>query len=228
MFLKDGHFTTIDPTVPVPRHWLSFDPKEIGPVLSFLGGGKSRGSTQSKTITNKSRRGSQGSAPSQSSLSSWLNPLSARSVPAASHTTGSQADALSEWLAPAISSAGSKPNKTPGPNIGADDFSDWLAPASMSVGPNFQHSCPAGSSSGQSDAFQSNKTDSTKRKRSIFTVGKVSKNTSFSISAKRNQSKPPSGFCQDVSCKPPVFKKGRPPSKVLNRLVGKQADPRRG
>ncbi|CAL1170384.1 unnamed protein product, partial [Cladocopium goreaui] len=60
LFLKNGHFQTIDPSVPLPSHWHDFDPKDVGPALSFLGGGKrayagsARGSTTKSAKTGKS------------------------------------------------------------------------------------------------------------------------------------------------------------------------------
>ena len=75
LFLKNGHFQIIDPSVPLPSHWHDFDPKDVGPALSFLGGGKrayagsARGSTTKSAKTGKS-----------DSLYSWFKPQSAKTV----------------------------------------------------------------------------------------------------------------------------------------------------
>ena len=44
LFLKKGHFTTMDPVVSIPKYWKNYQKQDNGPAISFLGGGKKRAS----------------------------------------------------------------------------------------------------------------------------------------------------------------------------------------
>ena len=39
-FLKNGHFTTLDPLSKMLQHWIDLEPLDVGPAFSFLGGVK--------------------------------------------------------------------------------------------------------------------------------------------------------------------------------------------
>lgn len=38
--LFKGHFTTADPEARIPKHWKLRKSQDVGPAISFLGGGK--------------------------------------------------------------------------------------------------------------------------------------------------------------------------------------------
>ena len=143
LFLKNGHFQTIDPSVPLPSHWHDFDPKDVGPALSFLGGGKrayvgnARGSTTKSAKTGKS-----------DSLYSWFKPQSAKTVKkqvlrrqnASGSAQGSgltdASPAGSSWFRPQKVTTEKKKKQVPGPakssgrslKASSVAFSKWFRP----------------------------------------------------------------------------------------------------
>ena len=98
LFLKNGHICTLDPNVPIPHHWLTIDPKDFGPALSFLGGGKaclgpgpkSKATTIRKTKSDRSVC---------SGISSWLKPIS-QSNQSKKRPSAATSSVGSSWLKP--------------------------------------------------------------------------------------------------------------------------------
>ena len=164
LFLKQGHFKTLDPSISFPVHWKALESKDVAEGISFLGGVK-RG--PSSFCSNKKDD-------QKSSCSSWLKP--------------------------------------PPPSVSAKSFSSWLKPPPESG---------VGSASKRSDRPE--KSDFLKSVAASF-GGQVG-----SFAPSNNPGGKSSGSSGPVETlwEPPVFKKGRPPSRVKFRIWGKQQDPRR-
>lgn len=132
LFLKKGHITTMDPSVPIPRHWLTLDPKDIGPALSFLGGGKSISSGISKQF-NLGNRKAMSQRSGQTGVSSWFIPASQsqKKTKKSGKDQSDKASGYSSWLRPG-STKSAIPNKNSEPQqIGSSrktrNFSDSAA-----------------------------------------------------------------------------------------------------
>jgi hypothetical protein len=166
LFLKNGHFQTIDPSVPLPSHWHDFDPKDVGPALSFLGGGKRACAGSARVSSTKSAKTGK-----SDSLSSWFKPQSAKTVKkqvlrsqkasGSAHGSGltDASPAGSSWFRPQKVTTKKKEKQVPGAarSLGRSlkaspaAFSKWFRPqkqANPSGSGGQQHSlaravCPA-------------------------------------------------------------------------------------
>ena len=166
LFLKNGHFQTIDPSVPLPSHWHDFDPKDVGPALCFLGGGKRACAGGARVSSTKSAKTGK-----SDSLSSWFKPQSAKTVKkqvlrsqkasGSAHGSGltDASPAGSSWFRPQKVTTKKKEKQVPGAarssgrslKASSAAFSKWFRPqkqANPSGSGGQQHSlaravCPA-------------------------------------------------------------------------------------
>ena len=174
LFLKGGHFTTLDPSIPIPPHWIDIESKDVAAGVSFLGGGPKSGSSP-KSVPGEGPK----DVDQLSSCSSWLKPP----------PVSSPAKSYSSWLKPPSDSA-SKTGK----------------PAVSRLQNQLQKRSGADKSAATS--FRGHNGSVTPS----VAPGGAAENPAL-VGAERWE--------------PPVFKKGRPPTKVKFRLWGKQGDPRK-
>ena len=173
LFLKGGHFTTLDPSSPIPPHWIDIESKDVAAGVSFLGGGAKRLSSPNSVSKNSFKDSDQ-----LSTCSSWLKP-------------------------PPVSSP-------------AKSYSSWLKPPSVA---------DAGSTKRSQNRLVSQLQKRPGATRSVATSFR-GHNGSVAPSVAPGGVASNPDLVDSEQWEPPVFRKGRPPSKVKFRLWGKQGDPR--
>ena len=146
LFLKDGHFTTLDPSFSMPQHWLNLETKDVGHALSFLGGGFKHASppkakhviksSSEKTTSRKTQR--------SSSFSDWFKPETSgsstdRPKQKPSHgqpqSSAASSRGLSDWFQPEkkkkTKQSSGRSDGTRG-SAGKSAFSEWFLPKAVS------------------------------------------------------------------------------------------------
>lgn len=118
MFLKQGHFTTLDPAATMPEHWFDLTNEDAIIEPSFLGGVKSV--SEKSMLSEKSP-----------SLASWIQPVATPSdIHRHSQRSGQKEEvgSLSSWLRPCPSDAQSRHSADGKEDHRAGSLSSWLRP----------------------------------------------------------------------------------------------------